>query len=44
MNEAFPTVFQPPVTFTKLMTLRDYFAAKAMTIAHGLFNADKGRL
>lgn len=41
MNEpAFPDQYQNG------MTLRDYFAAKAMqgAIAHGLFNADKANV
>ena len=49
MNErAFPQCNERVVTSVSIansqgMTLRDYFAAKAMqgAIAHGLFNADK---
>ena len=53
MNEpAFPTEINtehfshPSTIYNTGMTLRDYFAAKAMqgAIAHGLFNADKANV
>jgi hypothetical protein len=49
MNQsAFPWMVDDGKTVTgnKGMTLRDYFAAKAMqgAIAHGLFNADKANV
>ena len=46
MNEpAFPQQTDLKLSYTG-MTLRDYFAAKAMqgAIAHGLFNADKANV
>jgi len=41
-GQAFPLLFTHATT-QEGMTLRDYFAAKAMqgAIAHGLFNAEK---